>query len=126
MSCGHERHGDRGAEEVKVRFGDLSVSLHHVWDHELFYGETGTVRQIADRLSSEITPELEHTWQAGTVEDWVNESHQLAQSVAYGLLPKGQRVLIPLRYEAEARRTIELQLKRAGVRLAAVLNDVLK
>jgi nuclease S1 len=125
VPCGADPHGDRGADELKVRFGDLGVSLHHVWDHELFYGETGTLSAVADRLAAEVTSGQRREWASGTVEDWVNQTHALAREVAYGLLPKGPRVVIPLRYEAEARKTVELQMKRAGVRLAAVLTEAL-
>ncbi|MFI5400537.1 MAG: S1/P1 nuclease [SAR324 cluster bacterium] len=130
VPCGADPHGDRDADELMVRFGDLGVSLHHVWDHELFYGETGTLSAVADRLAAEVTPAQRREWASGTVEDWVNQTHALARQVAYGMLPKGQPlqrqgIVISLRYEAEARNTVELQMKRAGVRLAALLNDAL-
>ena len=130
FACGADPHGDRGGDGLMVRFGDLGVSLHHVWDHELFYGETGTLAAVADRLAVEVTPAQRREWASGTVEDWVNQTHALARRVAYGMLPKGQPlqrrgIVISLRYEAEARNAVELQMKRAGVRLAALLNDAL-
>ncbi len=121
--CGGLPDSDRGGNEIKVRFGDLGINLHQVWDTELLYELRGSVQAVAGRLVSEITEPQRQAWQTGSAEDWANESHRLAQQVAYGLLPKDKRIVIPFRYETEARMTIELQLKRAGLRLARVLND---
>jgi hypothetical protein len=125
VPCGADPHGDWGADELKVRFGDLGVSLHHVWDHEVFYGLSGSLAQIAQTLAAGITPAQRQAWAAGTVEAWTNETHRLAHEMAYGQLPRGKRLVIPLRYEAAARNTVELQMQRAGVRLAAVLTQAL-
>lgn len=124
-TCGTQPNSDRGGNEIKVRFGDLGINLHQVWDTELLYELRGTVQAVAGRLTSEITEPQRQAWQTGSAEDWANESHRLAQRVAYGLLPKDKRIVIPFRYETEARMTIELQLKRAGLRLARVLNEAL-
>ncbi len=124
-TCGGVRNSDRGGNEIKVRFGDLGINLHQVWDTELLYELRGTVPEIAKRLQGTLTDAQRKEWQAGNAVDWANESHALAQRVAYGLLPKEKRIVIPLRYETEARLTIETQLKRAGLRLARVLDEAL-
>jgi hypothetical protein len=125
VPCGADPHGDWGADELKVRFGDLGVSLHHVWDHEVFYGLNGSLPQIAQALAASITPAQRQAWAAGTVEAWTNETHRVAHEMAYGQLPQGKRLVIPLRYEAAARNAVERQMQRAGVRLAAVLTQAL-
>ncbi len=121
--CGGQPHGDRGGNDIKVRFGDEGINLHQVWDTELLYELRGSAQEIAARLDAELTDAQRRDWPLGSPEDWANESHRLAQSVAYGLLPKDKRIVIPPRYEIEARRTIERQLQRAGLRLARVLEE---
>jgi hypothetical protein len=123
--CGGQPNSDRGGNEIRVRFGDLGIDLHRVWDTELIYELRGKAPAVADRLAADITASQRQTWPGGSAEDWANESHRLAQQVAYGLLPKEKRIVIPLRYESEARQTVETQLKRAGLRLARLLNESL-
>ena len=62
----------------------------------------------------------------GSIEGWVMEGHRLAQTVAYGDLGMGDPVAITAEYERQADPVIELQLERAGVRLAYLLNGTLK
>jgi len=123
--CGGQPYSDRGGNEIRVRFGDLGINLHQVWDTELLYELRGSVQEIAARLDADLTAQQRRDWAQGSPEEWANESHRLAQSVAYGPLPKERRIVIPLRYEIEARRTIERQLQRAGLRLARVLEEAL-
>jgi hypothetical protein len=71
-------------------------------------------------------PQDRAEWQKGTIEDWVMEGHKLAQSVAYGDLGSGDAVAIGSAYERQAEPLIQLQLERAGMRLASLLNDALR
>jgi hypothetical protein len=59
--------------------------------------------------------------------DWANESHALAQSTAYGKLPqpKNGTYLLDDDYFAEAMPVADVQLQRAGIRLARLLNETL-
>jgi hypothetical protein len=50
------------------------------------------------------------------------EGHRLAQTVAYGDLSNDNPAPITPEYEREAEPVIELQLEKAGVRLAYLLN----
>jgi hypothetical protein len=69
-------------------------------------------------------------WQTGTVQTWMEESHQLAKTVAYGKIPgltcyaELTRTRIPLdqSYADSATTVVEEQLAKAGYRLAHVLN----
>jgi hypothetical protein len=69
-------------------------------------------------------------WQTGTVQAWMDESHQLAKTVAYGKIAgftcvadlKRMRIPLDQGYAAEATTVVEEQLAKAGYRLAHVLN----
>jgi len=53
-----------------------------------------------------------------------NERHQIAQAVAYGDLGNANPAPITAAYEKQADAAIELQLERAALRLARLLNLV--
>ena len=68
-------------------------------------------------------------WAKGTVEDWAEQSHKIAQKITYGKLPKvpsGAPEPIDSAYEKKADPVIQLQIEKAGARLARVLNEALQ
>jgi len=81
---------------------------------------------LAAELEGRITAEDRAEWVKGSVEDWVLEGHRLAQAVAYGDLGTGDPAAITAEYERQAGPVIELQLEKAGVRLAYLLNAALQ
>jgi hypothetical protein len=67
-------------------------------------------------------------WSGGKSADWAMEAFALGRDNAYGLLPRpsGQSTYsLPPAYVDQAVRDVALQLSRAGVRLALVLNRAL-
>ena len=72
-------------------------------------------------------------WQKGKVQAWIDESHQLAETVAYGKVPgfacgadlEQTRISLPQDYADAATTVIEEQLAKAGYRLAYILNRAL-
>src|SRR2546430_16067600 len=69
----------------------------------------------------------------GSISDWTAESHRIARDAVYPLLPVAascsrkivEVVAIDQAYYARAAPLIEVQIRRAGVRLAGVLNETL-
>jgi hypothetical protein len=83
---------------------------------------------VAQRLIAGISTDQLRTWRAGSVTDWASESFGVAKREVYGKLPPpvdGKRTL-DVDYTRNATATVALQLQRAGVRLAATLNDALR
>jgi nuclease S1 len=132
--------GDRGGNQVQISFfGERdnppygTLNLHAVWDVSLVN------RLIADRggeralVSAPIADGDRRDWQRGSIADWLAESHALAQDKVYAALPMGVScgdkisgvVAIGEAYYASAAPVVDLQIRRAGVRLARVLNDAL-
>jgi hypothetical protein len=133
-------HADRGGNRVQVSFfGERdnppygSLNLHAVWDVHLVR------RMLADRqgerawIAAPMSGAQRAAWDSGSVSDWVAESHALARDVAYAALPVPVTcpgriagvVAIDAAYYAKAAPVIDAQLRKAGVRLARVLNDTL-
>jgi hypothetical protein len=131
-------HHDRGGNMVAVMFFGQTegrrgpLNLHTIWDEQL------VERLIAERggeaaiVSAPIAAGDRIAWAAGPIEAWLRESNALARTVVYGNIPGfscgsriGQPVEIGAGYYAAAAPVIERQIRKAGVRLAALLNEAL-
>jgi hypothetical protein len=123
---------DRGGNEKKVRL-DLdqfavkpASSLHGVWDGDLIAArEIGRAAYIGELAA--LTTEEKAELRTGTVVDWANESHKEGRKTVYGLLPKATTGVFVLKddYFESGMAVVSLQLQRAGIRLAKILNDAL-
>ena len=102
------------------------TNLHTVWDTAILAAAVrGDERGYALELVHTITAaEIDH-WRIGSAADWANESYRVARQVIYGQLPHEPGAL-PEGYERVALPVVNEQLEKAGVRLAAVLNTVLR
>jgi len=119
---------DHGGNEVRVVLaGSRAGNLHQYWD-TLFVERLGmNSAAVAATLIDDITPAQRREWASGSPADWAMQSHALAQTIAYGALPPGHDGIHVLgaSYADAATAAVRLQLERAGVRLAAVLNAAL-
>ena len=85
----------------------------------------GTAR-VAATLEKKITASDRATWVQGTVEDWLLEGHKIAQQIASGDLPSGPTPDLEQSSEDGSVPAVEIQLEKAGVRLASILNGGLR
>jgi hypothetical protein len=79
-------------------------------------------------LFTAISVEDQQQWSHGTPADWAMESFGLGRDHAYGLLPapSGRDIyLLDARYGRAANSDVRLQLGKAGIRLAVLLNKAL-
>jgi hypothetical protein len=124
-------NADQGGNKVTVKFGDRPTdrpyNLHSLWDSGLL-----DKMPKEDVLFAEYSKDSEkhaRKWDRGTVEDWAEEIHKVAQKVTYGKLPKvaaGTPEPIGASYESKAEPVIRLEIEKAGARLAYVLNQALQ
>jgi len=113
---------DEGGNTVAVVFEGRPDNLHWVWDTGLVQEIDRDPNTLAAELARRITPRDLASWRSGSLEDWVLESHRLAQTVAYrGFGGRGARTL-GRAYDDAGRAAVSLQLERAAVRLADLLN----
>jgi S1/P1 Nuclease len=119
---------DRGGNGVKVWSGSKALSLHHLWDVEFVRALAGKPGVLAQGLLMQITPAQAATWRAGAAEDWAWEAFAIAQEDVYGDPPLsgGEVQQLDGAYVKKAKADVALQLSRAGVRLAYLLNQALK
>jgi len=120
---------DAGGNRKRVTAdGFRPGNLHHFWDTEWVRRLGDDPRQIATTLTAGISDEQRQAWSQGAVADWAMESFGVARKDAYGLLSKPSTrgiYVLDTSYTDAAVRDVRLQLSRAGVRLAVVLNKAL-
>jgi hypothetical protein len=127
---------DRGGNEVPVLFGDPATpgNLHSYWDNHLVQRLGDDPRAIGASLNQQITKAKADEWSKGTPTDWAKESFRQAKKVAYNFAGTQQfvddhgakGVRLDFVYYNRALPVVRDQLSKAGVRLAAVLNNTLK
>lgn len=110
---------DRGGNDVRVQwFGDGS-NLHRVWDSELIEGQQLSYTEYAewiDRADATVVAE----WQSASILQWLQESKDLRESV-YNI---GNPERMGYRYNFDHIEELNQRLLQAGVRLAALLNEL--
>jgi hypothetical protein len=123
-----DRH-DRGGNDLQVQFFGKGSNLHRVWDSGLieqaYPDESALLRDLAALASAGGSA----AWAGGSVVDWADESLAAARGAyrdpATGReLRRGAKLDLP--YQNANLPVVRHRLARAGVRLAAVLNDVFR
>ena len=140
-----EDNHDKGGNQVQVQFFGKGTNLHSIWDGRIIEHALGlqlgpnysfdhaAVQADAMTMDRSITPQQRAAWApAGSLANleqqavgWANESHRLAQTVAYVDIKKPSGAEWSQRYQNKAWPVIQTRLEQAGVRLAWVLNQAL-
>jgi nuclease S1 len=121
-------NGDRGGNDTQIQFFGEGTNLHKLWDSDLIHRIGGDDRTWASRIERVITPETIQEWSKGSVDDWADESLQVAK-LAYRplddaprIIPRGFKLGEP--YLVRAEPILAEQMARASVRLANELNAI--
>lgn len=116
--------GDRGGNDVQVTFMGRATNLHALWDSGMIDALDHTPQSLASQIRSDARrhPDLA-TLAAGGVIEWAMDSHRVARELVYHALPAD--LAVDRRYLDTVRPAMQLQLLRASVRLATVLDRAL-
>ena len=119
---------DRGGNDLQVRFFDDGSNLHRVWDSGLIEHVDRDEGRTFDRLKAAFTPEFVRSASSGTVEDWANESLDLARDayvdpVTNTLLRPGSK--LGDAYQVRQLPVAERRVLQSAARLAWLLNEAL-
>lgn len=120
-----EDDGDKGGNAVHVSLGRERTNLHRVWDNDVVRA-FGYGRDADRRVAAIIGPAQRKAWTVGTPADWANEAHAIARDRIYPNLDGGRSPHLPRDYAWREQAITQVQLAKAAVRLAWVLNTVLK
>lgn len=118
LHCGFVK--DKGGSTLKLRFFFKSTDLHEVWDSEVLEYQAITAEDCL-RLASQFTKRDIAAYQRVDVLAWMEESRALL-SYVYDF--KGNK--LGDEYLEKVTPIIKMQLVKAGLRLASVLNQTFK
>ena len=98
-----------------------------MWDSTILLKRKGRapIADHADKLLAKISKKDAEAWAKGSPVDWANESVKVSRDVVYAGVPAdGDPPKLDQKYVDRAGEAIDLQLEKAGVRLAAILNRI--
>ncbi|MGJ8593091.1 MAG: S1/P1 nuclease [Aquaticitalea sp.] len=111
---------DRGGNDIKLQWQFKDTNLHSVWDSKMIDDYGMSYIELANNLDY-ITKAQVKAIQSGSIEDWVNDSQQVAK-VVYASVKEGDNLRNDYMYLNFD--TVRTQLQKGGIRLAKVLNEL--
>ena len=125
-------HNDRGGNCIGLSPSvGPSNNLHAYWDTAAVESLGTSATSIAATLNARIKPADVKAWSAGDPKAWAMEAFKISQRDAYNLPTRptcsdhGSVTLSPA-YQQTAQADAAVQLEKAGVRMASVLNAALR
>lgn len=119
---------DRGGNEIHVVAGRRHANLHEIWDADVVRALGRQPEAVSSHLAANITESEKRRWARGSAIDWANESFGIAKSEIYGrnrISGTMTEVSLPQGYARSEDQIAAVQLQKAGVRLAILLNRIL-
>ncbi len=116
------RAGDRGGNTIELRWLGEKTNLHWIWDSKLLEVEQMSYSDYV-RFIDKASPEQEKAWAEVPVSGWTQEAMAL-RPLVYGF-PTKPRAGWEWAYRFKALPVAHEQLLKAGVRLAAMLEQAL-
>lgn len=110
--------GDRGGNDVKVKWFRNESNLHRVWDSEMIDDTRLSYTELAASFGKPDKVTV-RKWQAASVRDWAHESMTLRPQV-YDIGNGNLGYQYSYRYFGYAKQ----RMLQAGVRLAGILNQI--
>jgi hypothetical protein len=103
------------------------ANLHAYWDVAVVEALGKSAADIADKLDAGISMTDMKDWTAGTPRSWAMESFEVARRDVYSIGARptcqtGGSVALSADYEVQARNDAAIQLSKAAIRLASLLN----
>lgn len=112
---------DKGGNDVKIKWFYNKSNLHRIWDSEMIDSKQLSYTELAmfvDHPNENPIPNLHST----DVNDWIQEVMALRPQV-YGLTNEEN---LSYKYMHQNWDTVMVQIEKAGIRLAEVLNEILQ
>jgi hypothetical protein len=114
------RPEDRGGNKIKVYWFGEQTNVHRVWDEHLIELQQLSFTEYIAAINF-VSPGQKQSWQSVPSRQWVYESYLLAQKIYSSTKAEDK---LGYAYNYSFVQILNGQLLKAGVRLAAVLNDI--
>lgn len=115
------RAEDLGGNKIKLKFFGDNTNLHSLWDSKLVDFQKYSYTEFANILDVKSKEEIAKI-QAGTLEDWLYDSHLSANRIYANSVSDANYAYD---YNYKFTSLLEQQLLNGGLRLAKVLNEIL-
>jgi hypothetical protein len=112
---------DRGGNNFDIVVRGEQMNLHGFWDHELIDQHAGNRQTLVGLLGRHRPVPEGSGWLDEMVNDWTNESHELAKLQVY---PKN--TVIDDSYKQQSWDLAQQRLSQAAYHLAWIINTVLQ
>lgn len=113
---------DRGGNLLSVTLRHQRTNLHHVWDENVVSALGADPLQIARHIEAGLTPQQKARDGGGNAADWANESLADARKIYAPI----KNPFLPDDYARRQNSLVRDRLTKAGLRLAALLNGILR
>lgn len=113
--------GDRGGNDIKVRWFAQTSNMHKVWDEQMIEGQELSYTEYA-RAINFSTLKQRNEWQKYPLSNWFYESYKMSESLHEEMKQPDQN--LSYQYTFNHIKTLNEQLLKGGVRLAKLLNDI--
>lgn len=114
------RAADRGGNDIKVKWFGRNSNLHRVWDENMLTSYKMNYSELAENMPK-LPRKVRKQWQQGDMHTWVQEMRPTT-SIVYASAKENED--LGYRYMYDHFETLRLQLHKAGIRLAGVLNEI--
>jgi hypothetical protein len=121
-----EDNDDKGGNEIRTYLGRRRASLHRIWDSEVVDALGRDPGDVADAIERSITQAERRAWTSGSPAQWATEAHAIARDRIYPPLMNRRELRLPRDYAYRQAPLTRVQLAKAGVRLAWILNSSLR
>ncbi len=117
----HVAHADdQGGNGFKVQWFGKPSNLHSVWDSELIDNQQLSYTEYAKAIDHP-TPAEVAKWEKDPISMWLFESNQISEVLYTEIQPNDN---LTYKYNFNHIDTLNRQLLKGGIRLAAVLNEI--
>jgi hypothetical protein len=118
------REEDKGGNTIQLNYDGNGTNLHALWDSKLIDHQGLTYEQMAEKYDH-ATPAQIKQWQSDPLIQWIWESYQASSKLYEEIDAMKSRAIDDSYYQAHI-AIVEDRIEKAGIRLAGVLNDILK
>ena len=113
--------GTAGGNTVRVTWFGQNTNLHRVWDSQLIEYQQLSYTEYAAHINH-TTKAQRALWQGQPLSQWLFESYTISGGLIDAISEANSK--LSYNYNFQHVETLNAQLLKGGVRLAAVLNDI--
>lgn len=115
------RKGDAGGNEIKVSWFGQPSNIHRVWDEQLIEFQKLSYTEYTAAINH-VTAKQKSIWQKQPISKWIYDSYTISEQLHKELQQPDLK--LSYQYNFKYLDTLNQQLLKGGVHLAALLNQV--